>query len=122
MRDYLARVKKYEKKISRNIIDEELKKRMVENYSNSSKIFSFIDELVNKILNRKGILIGEQRLFYYAFARELFKIRNKYEGKVAKREIKIILDKWLKRKLKKNILLIIKRKVEKYLSRGEFRE
>jgi len=100
MRDYLARVKKYEKKISRNIIDE----------------------LVNKILNRKGILIGEQRLFYYAFARELFKIRNKYEGKVAKREIKIILDKWLKRKLKKNILLIIKRKVEKYLSRGEFRE
>jgi len=122
MKDYLKRVEKYKRKISKNIIDEELKKRMVENYSNSSQIYSIIDQLVNKILNRKGVLLGEQRLFYYAFAREIFKIKNKYEGKVAKREMKIVFDKWLKRKLKKNILLTIKRKVENCLSPGEFRE
>jgi hypothetical protein len=116
MKDYLERVKKYEEKIKENIINEEQRKMMVENYAQSAQILSLIDELVNKILNGDGILIGKQRVFYYAFARELLRIKNRYSGKVAKNEIKIIFDKWRKRRLKKKVLLKIKKSIEGLLS------
>ena len=104
MKEYKERINNYQIKVNN--------KKMVRNYEMWAKIFYQIDNLISKILNDYG-LFGSERIFYHAYAKEIYQLKNKYKDKVLARELKIREVKWLLRGLKKEILLKIKNELLK---------
>jgi len=104
MKEDKERINNYQNKVK----DE----GMVRNYKIWAKIFYQIDKLVSQILNDYG-LFGSERIFYHAYAKEVYQLKIKYKYKILERELKIREVKWLLRGLKKELLLKIKGEILK---------
>ncbi|MCS7249679.1 MAG: hypothetical protein N2323_00445 [candidate division WOR-3 bacterium] len=115
MRSYEERIKRYEEKLER-YFSSPLKEEMVNNYKRKAKILVVLDEIVNKVLTDYPINIGAN--LYYAFTRELYKLKRKYINNRLEKEMEICFQKWLMRGLEKEIILKIKEEIDR-LQLGE---
>jgi len=105
MKDYKERIEKYKRKLNKDIFKNYPKEQMVEKYKKFTEDISKINEKVKDILDKNGV--GAEKIFYYAFAYELYKLTKKYKSEVLKKEIRISYKKWLARGLKRKVLLEI---------------
>jgi hypothetical protein len=72
---------------------------------------------LEKVENMTKIILGEENVptplipAYLAYARQIWKIRNKFSAEILKTEADIMLYKWTRRSLKESVLIRIRDEV-----------
>jgi hypothetical protein len=107
------RIRKYDAKVDPEIVKmrfAQMKPNMVNYATDAFASLVAMEEAVKTILDAQGVLIG-QYPFYLSFAREIWRLKNKFGGQTLFSECDIATAKWRSRGLDPTILNTIKRDV-----------
>lgn len=97
---------KYDPEAIRNAIERQLDSILEQQQTAQAQL--------EKVENLTKIILGQENVptplipAYLAYARQIWKLRNKYSAKILKTEADIILYKWTRRSLDESVLIRIR--------------
>lgn len=107
VRDANSRINKYIAKLDPEINKEryeKLREQMIEKVISAYKELASLDAKIKAVLDSHPDTIPTQYLSYFSYAKEIWKLKNKYGGYTLQKLIPITEAKWEARGLNKEIM------------------
>ena len=113
MKDAQIRINKYQKKMSGphlGAVFQNQLSQMVQHYADWTEKIVEIENMTKAILDSRGVFMAVYPM-YLCFAREIFKLKNKFGGVVLLQRAELAKEKWTDAGLDPDILEVIKREI-----------